>query len=348
MNRWTTTSIASRFLADVLQDAGIDVDGLLAPSGLDRVALSAPDTALPLATFRELWARAAAIDSAIGITLVERFPPGQMHVLAHLAMRSATVGAAIADCCRYAGVTSPMDEVRLELTGDLARFSYTCHAPGPANPWMAEHYLSMTTLFFERGAGRPLPLRRARFAAAMQAPAAEYRRRFGLDPQFESDSNLLEFDAAALAWPLLTHDAYLHGILERVAEARNAAAVDPLLEQVRGGIARALLRGETPAMAAVAASCGSGERALRAQLAKQATTFRDVLDEVRRDLARDHLARGLSVTETAYLLGFTEPAALQHACRRWFGRAAGEMRRDPANQATAGSSGATPATSASK
>ena len=66
--------------------------------------------------------------------------------------------------------------------------------------------------------------------------------------------------------------------------------------------------------------------ALRARLRGEGTTFRQLLDDTRRDLARDHLNRGLSATTTAYLLGFSEPAAFQHACRRWFGKAAGAVR----------------------
>ena len=56
-------------------------------------------------------------------------------------------------------------------------------------------------------------------------------------------------------------------------------------------------------------------------------TYRDLLDATRRDLAQQHLRCDLSVTQVAYLLGFSEPAAFQHACRRWFGCSAGDMQR---------------------
>ena len=65
----------------------------------------------------------------------------------------------------------------------------------------------------------------------------------------------------------------------------------------------------------------------RNRLAGEGSSFRAVLDATRRELARDHLGRGLSTKEVAYLLGFSEPAAFQHACLRWFGRPAGDMRK---------------------
>ena len=326
MSAWTTNSIASRFLVARLDEAGRPPDDLLEQAGLDREALASPETTMPLPAFRELWARAAEVQPDIGLTLVDRFPAGQMHVLAHLALRSATVGAALADVSRHASVTSPADALTLARDADGARFCYACRAPGHDNPWFAEHYLAMTVSFMARATGRPLPIRDVHFTASALAPAEAYRQRFGVDPRFGSDHNGLQFDAAALDWPLQTHDAYLHAILERVALARHATAPDSLLDEVRRAIATRLLEGGSPTLDGIAALAKLTPRLLRQRLAKFDTTFRLLQDEVRRDLARDHLARGLSVTETAYLLGFSEPAAFQHACRRWFGHAAGELR----------------------
>jgi AraC-like DNA-binding protein len=324
---WTTTSIATRHLLALLDEAGQPGDDLLAQAGVARSDLDTPDFPLPLATFRDLWERAAHHQPDIGVTLVDRFPAGQMHVLAHLAMRSATVGAALADVCRHAGITSAADRLTLEVVGDHAWFAYSTQRTAPDNPWMAEHYLSMLAAFLGQACGRPLPINTVEFEGTRQAPEAAYRQRFGVAPRFRAEGNRLAFAAHALEWPLLTHDAYLHAILARVAQARTPAAPDAVLLQVRRGISAALLQGRVPTLGATAKACGLGPKALRSRLAQHGANFRQLLDEGRRDLARDHLARGLSITETACLLGFSEPAALQHACRRWFGQSAGELQR---------------------
>jgi len=327
VTHWTTTSIASRYLVELLEAAGQPVDDVLAGAGVARSALAGPELAMPLGAFRLLWQRAAALQPDIGITLVERFPAGQMHMLAHLALRSATVGAALDDVCRHATVTSAADELTLERSADVARFSYRCRATGFENPWMAEHYLSMTTVFLARATGRTPPIRSVEFAARTQAPLDVFQKRFGVLPRFDTGRNAIEFDRQALDWPMLTHDTYLHAILERVAQAHQASVPGSLLDSVRGQIVESLLKGETPTIDAVAATCQLSTRVLRDRLSSVQSTFRQLLDEARRDLVRDHLARGLSVTETAYLLGFSEPAALQHACKRWFNVSAGELRQ---------------------
>lgn len=328
MGGGTTTSITPRFLAAVLEEAGqaAAVDAWLAGVGVGREALVDADMAWPLPAFRELWARAAAVQPDIGLTLVERFPPGQMHLLAHLAMRSPTVGAALDDICRHGGVTSAADRLSLEVHEGVAALSYQVN--GPANPWMAEHYFAMARVFLAQATGRELELLSLEFAAPRQAPEAAYRVRFGLLPAFGTGRNVLRFDARALDWPLRTHDPYLHGILTRVAQARHSAPADDPLAAARDALARRLLKGEPATLEALAAELGRTPRSLSAQLSEAGTPFRTLLDGVRRDLAREHLERGLSVNETAYLLGFSEPAALQHACRRWFGKAAGLVRRE--------------------
>ena len=325
MSAWTTTSIAPRFLVAVLDAANRPVDDLLKSGGLSRDQLATADCRMPLDAFRALWMRAASVDPDIGITLVEHFPEGQMHIAAHLALRSATVEAAIADVCRYVSrMSSRADALDLTQDSSLACYRYTYRAPGPANPWMAEHILSMSTLFLSRACGRTLPIRAVEFASAPIATAESYRRRFGVDPRFNATRNALYFDIDVLGWPLLTHDAYLHAILERVAQAQDSEA-RTLPERARQHLADALLRGRPPTIAALAESLRLSPRALRDRLATSDTNFRILLDATRRDLARDHLTRGLSINETAFLLGFSEPAALQHACRRWFGRTAGDM-----------------------
>jgi len=76
-------------------------------------------------------------------------------------------------------------------------------------------------------------------------------------------------------------------------------------------------------MGAVALSA----RTLQRRLAEQGTTFQEVVDEVRRELARKYLQdRALGVTEVAYLLGFSELSAFDRAHRRWTGKA---PRRGP-------------------
>ncbi|SIM66750.1 transcriptional regulator [Mycobacteroides abscessus subsp. abscessus] len=72
-------------------------------------------------------------------------------------------------------------------------------------------------------------------------------------------------------------------------------------------------------MGQVAASLHIGERTLHRRLAREGTSYRALLDEVRETLARELLRNGLSVREVSDRLGYSEPAAFTHAYTRWRG-----------------------------
>ena len=56
------------------------------------------------------------------------------------------------------------------------------------------------------------------------------------------------------------------------------------------------------------------------KLKAEGVTFEQVLDELRHKLAREYLnGKNVSVNETAYLLGFSDPAAFSRAFKRWTG-----------------------------
>ena len=56
------------------------------------------------------------------------------------------------------------------------------------------------------------------------------------------------------------------------------------------------------------------------QLRAEGTSFERVLDDLRCRMALDYLgAKRVSVNETAYLVGFSDPAAFSRAFKRWTG-----------------------------
>ena len=63
-------------------------------------------------------------------------------------------------------------------------------------------------------------------------------------------------------------------------------------------------------------------RTLQRRLGAEGTSFQDVVDSVREELARIYMAdtaRKYTVGELAYLLGFSEISAFTRAFKRWTG-----------------------------
>ena len=69
------------------------------------------------------------------------------------------------------------------------------------------------------------------------------------------------------------------------------------------------------------------ERTLQRRLEAEATSFAELLDNTRRELAGQYLSRlHLSLAQAAYLLGFADQSSFFRACRRWFDLSPGRYR----------------------
>ena len=86
-------------------------------------------------------------------------------------------------------------------------------------------------------------------------------------------------------------------------------------------LAESLSRGALDTLDAMAAGLAVSRRTLTRRLAEERASFRQILDDVRRDFARALLQdRSLTVGDFAFFLQFSEPAAFHRSFRRWTGR----------------------------
>jgi AraC-like DNA-binding protein len=83
-----------------------------------------------------------------------------------------------------------------------------------------------------------------------------------------------------------------------------------------------------PTLAVIAERLGSTTRTLRRQLDHQGTSFRELLDELRSQVAMKYLRDTIMTSEDiAVSLGFSDAANFRHAFRRWTGKTPSEFRQ---------------------
>ncbi|NOU34875.1 MAG: helix-turn-helix domain-containing protein, partial [Polyangiaceae bacterium] len=164
---------------------------------------------------------------------------------------------------------------------------------------------------------RATPLRIHFRHAAPGDPQRVHAAHFGAPIVWGSTRDGADLDPALLgARPSGENAAlsrYFMGILERRADLHAAYA-----DRVRALLLEGLPSGP-PTSARIARDLGMSERSLRRALAAEGTTYRKVLDELRRDAALELLEQKRTATDTSFLLGFSETSALSRAFRRWYG-----------------------------
>jgi AraC-like DNA-binding protein len=150
----------------------------------------------------------------------------------------------------------------------------------------------------------------------------------GCEIRFNQPANQLVFDAKWLDGPA--------NLGNRTTYAAVVAMCDELLTDLtyRSGVAgkvRAYLLQDLasrPTLAAIAERVGSTTRTLRRQLDHQGTSFRELLDELRSQVAIRYLRDTVMTSEDiAVSLGFSDAANFRHAFRRWTGKTPSEFRR---------------------
>jgi AraC-like DNA-binding protein len=157
---------------------------------------------------------------------------------------------------------------------------------------------------------------------------ADYERIFAAPLVFGARRNALLLDPAFPFLRLPTTNSFAFGALSERAQALLHAleAAGTLRARVERQLMPILHTGDAD-MDAVARALGVGRRTLQRRLAAEGVTFEAVFDDLRRQLALSYLAdRKVSANETAYLVGFSEPAAFSRAFKRWTGTTPGAWR----------------------
>lgn len=314
-------------LIDFATARGANRADLLARSGLDAAALADMDGRVELAAYLSVMtaARQATGDPALALHWAEEIGMAEVSLVGLIMESSATMGDAFLQMQRYGRLAMeihvPDSGPRYELVqrgGELLMIEHPL-------PW--GHIPVLTECAFVRLVCGPRRFLKQPHVLAVHlsydppAYVCEYERIFQCPVHFNSGCNAMTLHPDIVGWRVAQYPRYVFGVL--------AAKADHLLGQLdasksaRGQVEAVLLpvlhEGKASAEW-VAAQMGVSRQTLFRRLQREGVTFSNVLSDLRRRLAIGYLqGRKASVNETAYLVGFSDPAAFSRAFKRWTG-----------------------------
>lgn len=334
------STVAATVVVDMfqyLERSGIDVDDARAASGITLTVPPEPDVRVPGSQVERLWefALERTGDPLVGLHMTEQYSPGTLDILGYVILSCRTIGDVLDRLARYAPLLN--DGLRVEV----ARIGSDVHCRIRIVEWMDNYLLrapdqAIDTMWV--GLARELrrltatPLLPKEVAFRRRAPAprarAEYERVFACPLVFGAHEDRLVMPSSHLDAAVLSANPALLATFERHADAM-LATMERQGSHSRE-VARVLaerLKGAVPELSAVARELSMSDRNLQRALRTDGTSFTQLLDDVRRDLAIRHLADpSTSAGQVGFLLGFSEPSAFTRAFRRWTGKAPGEYR----------------------
>ncbi len=308
--------------ADLLRELGSDPQTLALQCGLDPAALYAQD--LPaqgdaVVRFFESAAEATG-RSDFGMVLSSRQSFAILGPLWLAMLRASSVQGALEVLARFFIVHTNGALVGLEPQADGSAFvtySLVAGLHGQDRQTM-ELGLALLCNELRRHCGPGWMPIGVLFCHDRPARLDSHRRCFGPSLSFNQDRNALWLDASSLRMPLAPGSGAAHAMLTPMLVSRkdDAQAVAVKVE----GVMRALLPFSACNRDTVAQLANLSQRSLQRRLAEAGTTFQQLRDRVRADIALKYLRQSsLRVAQIGEVLGYSEPSAFTRAFRRQHG-----------------------------
>ena len=307
-------------------------DQILQTVGLNRSIISDEERFIPASTFARLLEECARAtkDDSFGLHFAERYNPENIGALAYVVLNSPTMATAVENAARYmrlhneaATVESSIEHDRLYMRVRLARLGLK------AKRQLNEYSMTLALNTIRMMAGSRWAPREVQFAHEAPRDRSEHVRVFGAPVVFSCSSNAFIIDREFIERQVPAADPLLYKVLKQYVDhmLSEMPAENGLVAMVRKVVAE-LMRDGAPKLARVAATMALNPRTLQRQLGDYGVEFKDLVDDTRRRAALNYLRNPKhTLTEIAFLLGYSELSAFNRAFKRWTGATPLNFRR---------------------
>ena len=314
----------ARFVVDDLRRRRIPVNGLLKEVGLRRADLADPAARLPYASGVFLIEGAARLvgDANYGLHLGASRDARERGLLGFLSLNSPTLMDAMINLQRFYKIVRESGEFEIARHG--AEVAVRFRESDPALRGLRQNSGFIAATFVRgcrdltRQAISPI---RAEFVGEEPDSVADYAEILGCPVKFGAEWTALIYAKEATRLPVKGADEKLLRILETACQEilGPTPKAQDLVHGVRQLIIERLPAG-TATIDAIAGELNISTKTLERRLARCGESFSALLDGTRRQAVEHYLAEtDMRLSQAAYMAGYTDPAALVRAFKRWTG-----------------------------
>ncbi|WP_220813984.1 AraC family transcriptional regulator [Pseudomonas paralcaligenes] len=324
-------TIASHFVRAALRGAerqGRDYAPLLREVGIRPALLSEPRARIAPEQFTRLLQGLWALldDEYMGFGSIPS-KRGTFAMMCHAIIHCHSLEKALVRGMLFYGLFPDAPRVQLRREGEWVRLTLDSSAM-----WDPDHFLteSLLVIWHRLGSwliGQRIRLEEASFAYPEPPHGSEYDLLYPCPRRFDADCTSLLFHGRYLAMPLLQDERTLKQFLDHSPADLLARpdGGDSLTSRIRRLLGRDCR--DWPDLESVATQLHISPQTLRRHLREEGSSFQELKDHLRRDLAIYHLGRDeLSIQALAEQLGFSEPSAFHRAFKKWTGLTPGAYR----------------------
>lgn len=325
----TLASITGLLATSLREEYGIDPAPLYEKAGISMAPPATPHLRYPISKIRKLWelSKEATGDEAIGLKTGAYAQPAQFYALGYSISASSTLLGAYQRISRYQKLMSTASvEIKISETED----SYALSAEFPdesRSPPKEGIDCGMRALLAisDIVAGKEIRPLRIELTCPDTVHPEAYREALRAPIKFGVDVGAFYFDKELLREPLTLGAPDIAKATDRIAE-QYIETLDPhkVASQVRQLLIALLPSGKAD-QDMVSKRLNRSTSTLQRQLHAEGLSYRDVLDDTRRSLAKSYLTENKhSHAQIAFLLGFSDQSNFSRAFKRWTSMSPGQ------------------------
>ncbi|WP_020407039.1 AraC family transcriptional regulator [Hahella ganghwensis] len=329
MDQPTVSGSSVKALCHWLSERKVQVEPMLRSEDIDPALLDEQDTRISLESFNHLWnaARQQLQDPAVGLHVGECVDSSRMGVIGHIVFNNRTLGQALQQYERLSALVNEGVLTKVRVDGEEAVIEYYCDE-SLYHPSNMERLLALAVTRARKYVSEKIYLTRVGFSHSAPDYQPEYERIFQCSVKFDQPYCFMAFHADFLEFELPHRNPYLHQALTRQVEAllQKMSLRRSISHKVKGIVAKRLSRGDIDA-GNVAEKLNMSRHTLYRKLKQENNSFQELVEQVRKEKALDYLQKKkYSLSEIAFLLGFSELSAFSRAFKRWTGESPAQFR----------------------
>jgi AraC-like DNA-binding protein len=287
---------------------------------------------VPLKDYQQLFAVGQALtgDEHFGLNMGASPMPRTWGLVSHLAMSAPTPLIALSSLMNYSRLQLDFAQFELdEPEGDYLVLSWQSNAPRRPSRHVIEHMFANIVALASSQVGYPSHHLRIEFKHDYAGSSEHVEKVLNADVSFDCAADRIFLPKQFLELQSRYSQDDLYPYTEDLARQRlmELRGEDKLINSIRETILNQLPFG-LPKIGDTARTLDMTPRTLQRRLQERHLKYQVLLDDVRRELARELVVKpGLTLSEVADYLGFNDQSAFQHAFQRWEGTTPGKYRK---------------------
>lgn len=308
---------------------GVDVNRLYKAINIDPAWLENPDRQVSGEVLKYLWREAVnqTGDRHLGLHIGESFQLSAIGIVGYVLLNCQTYGQVLVKLSQYTRLFSQGVAIYHRISEGWVHCD--CEIVGNLNNYLIdeprqpiESTLAALITATKQLTGKYLEPSAVWFQHSHPEDCSEHERIFQSRVLFDQPINRIVFPAECLNWAVRSANPNLLSVFEH--HAAELLKAQHQLQSYSQKVMLAItekLQGEVPTIEAIARDLMISVRQLQRELQTENTSYQQLLEQTRRELALRYLRhQKTSIHDVAFLLGFSEPSAFHRAFKRWTGQ----------------------------